>query len=259
MATGDQTDITGRLKAMLPARWFSGSTPVLDGVLAGIAALFMQIYSLYAYAKSQTRILTSTDAWLDMVSGDYFGANLPRQVSESDASFLARIRANLFVQRTSRPAMVSVLTTLTGHEPLILEPGNPRDMGVMGVPGSKGYCGVGRMGSMAVPFNALIIAYRPAVTNQITPGAAFASAPKISAMGTPVSQGYTGSLGLQQSSITDAAIYAAVEATRPAGTTVGVCIKNWVDPTPPVLLDDLGNTIEATDDGTAYASVYVNQ
>jgi hypothetical protein len=225
MAVGNQADIFARLNSYLPRGWFAGSTPVKDALLQGIAAVLAQIYALYLYAKLQTRIKTATDAWLDLISADYYGANLPRISGESDTSFRARILANLFVPRTARPAMATVLTTLTGRAPIIFEPNNPFDVGAMNAPTSKGYCGVARFGSMAVPFNALISAYRPVVTGQITAGAGFCNAPKLSAMATPASQAYMASLAAQQAAVSDAAIYAAVNATRPAATIVGVSLS----------------------------------
>ena len=35
---GSIADMLGRLKAVLPTRWFADETPVLDGVLSGFAA-----------------------------------------------------------------------------------------------------------------------------------------------------------------------------------------------------------------------------
>jgi len=35
---GDQQDMLRRIKTVLPARWFADASPVLDGVLSGLAA-----------------------------------------------------------------------------------------------------------------------------------------------------------------------------------------------------------------------------
>jgi hypothetical protein len=75
--TGDQTDILGRIKALLPFRWFPDTTPVLDALLSGIAWSLALIYSLIQYAKNQTRIATASDGFLDLISYDFFGINLP--------------------------------------------------------------------------------------------------------------------------------------------------------------------------------------
>jgi hypothetical protein len=94
MATGDTTDVLGRLKAVLP-RWFGGASPILDALLTGLATASAFIYSLYGYAKLQTRILTASDGWLDMVAADFFGTTLQRKASQTDSSFRAAIIANL--------------------------------------------------------------------------------------------------------------------------------------------------------------------
>lgn len=86
MATGDQTDIFRRIKALLP-QWFSDNTPVLDALLCGFAYATAFVYVLIAYAARQTRIKTATDGWLDMIAADFFGASLLRKPGQSDASF----------------------------------------------------------------------------------------------------------------------------------------------------------------------------
>lgn len=225
MTTGSVSDIFARFNSYLPSKWFTGSTPIKDAVATGIATVMSQEYALYVYAKQQTRIASATGAFLDLISADYFGSGLPRLAGESDASFRTRILANLFVPRTSRPAMVTVLTKLTGRAPIIFEPNNPFDVGAMAVPASKGYCNHTQYGSMDVPFNALITAYRPIVTGQVTAGTGYCNAPKLSAMATPVSQAYDGSQSVQQGAVTDAAIYAAIEQTRPAATVMGVLLS----------------------------------
>jgi hypothetical protein len=225
MATGDKTNIFGRFNSYLPSRWFTGSTPYKDAIATGISTVMAQEYSLYVYAKLQTRIATATDAWLDLISADYFGSTLPRISGESDASFRTRIQANLLVPRTARPAMVTVLTKLTGRAPIIFEPNNPADVGAMGVPASNGYCNHTRYGSMDCPFNALITAYRPIVSGQVTAGTGFCNAPMLTAMSTPASQSYDGSQSIQSGAVTDAAIYASINSTRPAGTVMGVMLS----------------------------------
>ena len=66
MSIGDQADVFARLKSTLP-RWFSDSTPIVDAVFQGLAWAGSFVYSLYAYAKLQTRIKTATDGWLDII------------------------------------------------------------------------------------------------------------------------------------------------------------------------------------------------
>src|ERR1700727_986655 len=102
MATGDQSDMLARLKAVLPSGWFPlsvvgqpSNTPILDGLLSGPAWALSWVYTLIEYANDQTRIATATDVWLDLAALDYFGGNLTRNPGESDSAFSARIRANL--------------------------------------------------------------------------------------------------------------------------------------------------------------------
>ena len=71
---GDQNDFIARLKALLPRGWFAETAPVLTGTLAGLSAALAQVYGLISYARLQTRIVTATDAFLDLISFDFFGA-----------------------------------------------------------------------------------------------------------------------------------------------------------------------------------------
>ncbi|MGC5340800.1 hypothetical protein ACPXBC_29945, partial [Escherichia coli] len=84
-----------------------------------------------------------------------------------------------------RPAMIQVLEEITGNTPDIFEPNRPLDTGALNSPLSKGYCGVARMGSLAVPYTAMITVYRPASVGTAA-GAAFCNAPKISALNKPL-------------------------------------------------------------------------
>ncbi|MDE4918539.1 hypothetical protein ACUXAV_000638 [Cupriavidus metallidurans] len=238
MATGDQTDVFARLKSALPSRWFGStadSMPVVDSLLAGITTALSFVYSLYAYAKLQTRILTATDGWLDLIAADFFGATLQRKANQSDASFRANIIANMFRERGTRRAIIKVLTDITGRAPVIFEPNRPADVAIMSVPAAGGqnymgiqtgmYTGPARMASMAVPFTALIIAYRPQVTGG-SAGGAFTSTPTQAAMNTPLAKSYLNSLTFQNSAATDADIYAAIDSVKPAATIPWTAISN---------------------------------
>lgn len=218
---GSQSDIFNRLNSLLPSKWFTGSTPIKDAVLQGIAATLAQVYALYAYAVLQTRIATLTDAWLDIASNDYFGANLARNAGESDARYRARIQANLFPARTARPAMVAALTKLTGRAPVVIEPTNPADTGAYGV-STSGYGAAGCYGSMLLPFQCFIKAYRP-----MTSGIPNVAGYGVSTAGysTP-SQGEYASLSMVTGSIQDADINAVIDANRPASTTIWTQINS---------------------------------
>lgn len=162
--TGDQNDMTARLRAVLPKGWFPDSTPVLDGVLAGIAQVASWVYSLLGYARLQTRIATVTGGWLDLVAQDCFGARLVRRLSESDASLRERVFLELLRPRATRAALIKQITDLTGRQPWIFEPMRPEDTGCWGAflsYGGAGSAGAGGWGSMALPFQSLVVCYRP--------------------------------------------------------------------------------------------------
>lgn len=128
MATGDQTDIIMRLQRWLPQGWFP-TTPGtrVYAIVAGLASVLASIYALIAYAALQTRIATATDGFLDIISRDYLGGNLPRLPGETDAAFAARIRANLFLAANTRTAIKTYLEAVTGNPVRMIEPWQPND------------------------------------------------------------------------------------------------------------------------------------
>ncbi|MDQ0124714.1 hypothetical protein J2W17_003668 [Pseudomonas lini] len=132
MSTGDNTDMFGRLKNLLPAGWFGDNNPIRDALLWGYANALAWGYTLYLYAKDQTRIKSATDGWLDLIGLDFFGDNLIRYASQTDASYRNRILVNIFRERTTRHAMEQVLYDLTGRWPVIVEPARPADVGSYG-------------------------------------------------------------------------------------------------------------------------------
>jgi len=221
MATGDQADIFARIKATLPP-WFGDNTPNIDAIITGFAELGAFLYQLYSYAKIQTRILTATDGWLDMVSADFFGSALPRKANQSDASFRANIIANLFRERGTRNAIIKVLVALTGRTPIIYEPMRPMDCGGYGI--AYGYsAGIGAYGSILIgPYQGFITAFRPlgtGIPNIAGYGISFAG------YGVP-SQGKYADISEIQNAISDADIYAAIDSVKPAATIPWTRIQN---------------------------------
>ena len=215
MATGDQQDIQNRLQQLLPQGWFpNGLVPLRDALLAGIANMFAFIFSLLAYVRLQTRIATATGGFLDMISLDFFGGNLPRQASQLDASYRGEIQSALFLQRGTRAAIIKSLTRLTGQAPIVFEPQRPLDTGVYGGPGLA-YGVVGGYGSMQYPYQAFVTAFRP-------PGTGAAN---LAGYGIPTGAYNTGSR-LEYASasmldgVQDSDIYAAIDGTKVAGTIV---------------------------------------
>jgi hypothetical protein len=220
MAIGDQQDQFQRIKALIP-KWFSDDTPVLDALLRGFAYAKSFVYGLIVYAALQTRIKTATDGWLDMIAADFFGAALLRQSNQSDASFRNRIIINLFRERATRNGLVKVLTDLTGRAPAIFEPQRPLDTGSYGGP-LIGYGVAGGYGSMLLPFQAFVTAYRPTGTG----------IPNVAGYGISTggysqgSQAELASMSMIQGAVTDADIYAAIDSVKPVGTTIWTRIAN---------------------------------
>lgn len=220
MATGDQQDQFQRIKALIP-KWFSDDTPVLDALLRGFAYAKSFVYGLIVYAALQTRIKTATDGWLDMIAADFFGSSLLRKSGQSDASFRNRIIINLFRERATRNGLVKVLTDLTGRAPAVFEPQRPLDTGSYGGP-LIGYGVAGGYGSMLLPFQAFVTAYRPTSTG----------IPNVAGYGVSTggygqaSRAEIASLNMTQGAVTDDDIYAAIDSVKPAGTTIWTRIAN---------------------------------
>lgn len=221
MATGDQKDLFQRIKALIP-RWFGDDSTFIDGLVQGLAWAASFIYSLWAYAKLQTRILTATDGWLDMIAADFFGSSLMRAANQSDASFRAQIIINMFRERGTRRSIVKVLQDLTGRTPLIFEPMRPADTGGYGQAQGLAYGLAGGYGSMLLPYQGFVTAFRPTGS-----GIPLVAGYGISTGGYgQASRAEYGSMDMIQGAVTDADIYAAVDSVKPAGTTVWTRISS---------------------------------
>lgn len=157
--TGDREDMAARLRALLPTRWFADAAPVRDALLSGLATVWAAMHDQVAFARRQTRIATATGAWLDMMARDYFGTRLARRRGEADTAYAGRIRAGLLRPRATRAALSAALTELTGRAPELFEPARPADTGAWGL--ALGYGLAGGWGSLALPFQCFVTAYRP--------------------------------------------------------------------------------------------------
>jgi hypothetical protein len=223
--TGDQQDMLARLRAVLPARWFPDSAPVLDGLLNGLAAGWCWVYQLLQYVKAQTRIATATDVWLDIIASDFFGDRLIRRAGQADDAFRNRIQRELFRERGTRAAVAAVLQDLTGRSPLVFEPARSTDTGgytsLIGAGGGVGYGSAGGWGSLALPFQCFITAYRPIGSGIAT----------VCGWGGPAG-GYGhgtieyASLEMVQGQVTDDDIYAAVADVMPVAAIGWTRITN---------------------------------
>jgi len=217
---GDIDDMLGRLKAVLPSRWFGDTTPVLDGLLTGLAAAWNGLYGLLQNAVAQARIATASGIFLDIASVDYFGAALPRTVGESDAAFSLRIRANLLAPRATRVALVTALTNLTGRNPAIFEPLNASDTGGY-CTGTLGYGVAGGYGCTSLPFQLFVTGFRRNAT------------PVSNAGGYGVGRGgyntapmFYANLENASGAVTDADIYAAAASVLPTATIAWMNLSN---------------------------------
>nr|WP_199065134.1 hypothetical protein [Chromobacterium sp. ASV5] len=218
MATGDQNDMLQRLKSLLPPTWFGDTNPIRDALMAAFSTALAWAYSLYLFALAQTRIRTASGGWLDMIALDFFGSGLTRYPGQQDDSFCNRIRINMFRERTTRYGMAKVLFDLTGRWPVIIEPARPADVGGLGLTIGLGVAGA--VGSLSMPYQAFVTVYRPIGNGAAGwPGAAT----NVAGIGSVL--GILPSAQLQPT-VTDADLIAAIEATRPAGTTVWMRISN---------------------------------
>ncbi|MGH8299468.1 MAG: hypothetical protein ACRES6_09330 [Steroidobacteraceae bacterium] len=214
--------MVSRLQRLIPLGWFpSGLSPLRDALITGIANALAFAYSLLAYVRLQTRIATATDAFLDLIAGDFFGASLPRQAGESDASYRARIQTALFRERSTRKAVILILEQLTGRTPIVYEPQRPADTGGYSTIGLF-YGAAGGYGSRSIPQQAFVTAYRPIG----------AGVPNVAGYGDPEG-GYSSPSQLEYvnleslaGTVSDTDIIDAVESVRPVDCTLWVKIES---------------------------------
>jgi hypothetical protein len=232
MATGDQNDMLARLEGLIPS-WYSDNSPVVTGILNGVAFCLAYVYGWINFAKMQTRIKTASGSFLDMIALDFFGLSLQRQPGQSDAQFLSNIQINLFQERGTRRAVSQILTNLTGRPPGIFEPQRPADTGAYGG-GGIGYGVAGGYGSLSLPYQAFVTAYRP-ISSGIPYVGGYGSS--VAAYRTP-SQCEYGNIGMIKTPVTDAQIYQAIDSVKCEGTIVWARIAaNPLNQSGPPLLD----------------------
>ena len=144
---------------------------MLRGILSGIGTAWAYIFALITYAREQARIATATGAFLDMIALDFYALTLRRRSQEDDVSFRARLTAGLLAERATRAGVISAVTSLTGSQVEVFEPGRPADTGgyaSLQEPadgGGRGYNHSGlAYGSLQLPFQCLIKVRRQAET-----------------------------------------------------------------------------------------------
>src|SRR5437762_14161302 len=119
---GDRDDMLARMRAVLPARWFGDTAPVLDGALGGLAEMWSLVHGFLQRAVLQTRLATADGRFLDMIAGDFFGWRFRRRAVETDDQYRARIAAELLRERGTRRAVIAAVRDLTGREVAVFEP-----------------------------------------------------------------------------------------------------------------------------------------
>lgn len=152
--------ISARLQGLLPTGWFNDDTPVLDALTLGMGALWAGLIGLIDTVRAQTRIATASGVFLDLAALDYCGAAVSRRAGESDRAFSARLRATVLAARATRAALEQAIERVTGRSPQIFEPFNPTDCGGYST-NTLGYGVCGGYGSLALPYQLFVTAYRP--------------------------------------------------------------------------------------------------
>lgn len=222
---GDQRDIVSRLMAVLPTRWFPDEAPVLTGLLKGLASSWSWAYDLSQYVKAQARISTATGIWLDIIAQDFFGTRLTRLGMQSDDGFRNRIQRELFRERGTRAAVVSALEDCTGRIPIVFEPSRTTDTGgyssLAGAGGGVAYGASGGWGSLQLPFQCFVTAFRPRGS-----GIAVVSGWGATTGAYCIGAIEYASLSMVQGQVTDADIYAAVAGVLPVASIGWVSITN---------------------------------
>lgn len=180
--------------------------------------MFFQPPTLYLYAVLQSRIMTTTGGWPDLVAYDFFGDRIKRGAAQSDSDFLNLIKVNLFRERGTRKAIIKVLQDLTGAKPVIFEPTRPQDTEAYGGP-TLGYGVAGGYGSLVMPYQALVTAYRP-VGVGVPYVAGYRSTPSGYSM--PSRGEYVPAAS--PAGLTDEQIYAAIASVKMEGTVIWVKI-----------------------------------
>jgi hypothetical protein len=217
--TGSSDDITGRVKGVIPRRWWAWVAPIYAALLGGISDQFTWGYAWITYARQQSRIATSSGIFLDIIAYDFLGRFLGRK-GTTDSAFRAQITATILKERVTRAGMVNALSTLTGSPPKVFEPWNTFDTGAIGVAASGLAIGQGGgWGSMQLPGQIFL-----QVRHGIGP-----LTPNVAGIGS-----YLGGIGVgsieyispnqEAGSVNSAQIYTTIQTTKPSGVIVWTAI-----------------------------------
>ena len=217
MATGDNEDMKARLLRLLPPAWFSEDSPFLNAALELCAAGLSWCYALYEYARKQTRLLTASNGWLDLIAYDFFGHQMRRWAGEEDDVYRFRIQNRLFRESGTRKSIEDVVMGMTGYAPDVFEPQRPLDTGGYNMP-ANGYGRAGRYGSVMHPCQAFIRVTMPPleIHASIAGYNASPSGYSVKARGAYM-QASTVNRGLE-----DASVFSAIADAKSEGTIIWV-------------------------------------
>ena len=212
--TGDQPDFAIRLARVLPRHWFADDDPVLGSILAGLGAQWADVWGQVQFVRAQTRIATSSGAWLDQVAAERLPGFL-RRLNEPDAAWAARISAELVRPRNTRSAVVQVLRDLTGHTPVVINPASPDDCGAWDT-GTFAYDVAGCWGDLNLPFQSFVTVKRGTATPIVVTSSNPPSGWDTGVFAYDTAGGWADSTP-GQGVVTDSDIYAAVAGVQTAG------------------------------------------
>ena len=170
--------------------------------------------------QAQTRIATASDVWLDVIASDFFGDRLRRRAGQSDDAFRLLIQDNLLREHGTRQAIINAVKDLTGRQPSIFEPMRTTDTGGY-TAGGVGYGAGGGWGSMLLPFQCFVTAFRPLGT-----GISLISGWGAPAGGYGIGTIEYASLAMVQGQVTDADINAAIANVLPVAAIAWTTIQN---------------------------------
>lgn len=128
----DRPSIQSRLRSLLPKGWFPDAAPNLDAILASLATTWSWIAALICAVRSQSRLETASGLWLDFAARDYLGTALARKIGESDTAFRQRISDSILLRTTTRLALTTGISRLTGYTVRVFEPARCADTGAYG-------------------------------------------------------------------------------------------------------------------------------
>lgn len=206
--------MVGRLRRVMPAKWFADVAPLTDAVLGGIGTAYVAVYNLIETVRLQARVATANGVFLDLISTDFFGAALQRRPGESETLFRQRVMLELLRPRGTRAALMAALTDLTGQPAVIFEPMRPADTGSYNN-GGAGYGVAGGWGNLSLAYQCFVEAVRPH-GGGIALFAGYGSGGLL----------YYGSAEDVATSVSDADILASAAAIVPAGYIAWVRIRD---------------------------------